>query len=134
MEAGLGEDWLIAFTKAYRAASPDTILAHAPQAPYFSATYYKNNGYNKVHKEVGSMIDFYFVQFYNQGDTSYETYTELFTKATGPFAGTSVKEIASRGVPLQKIVVGKPIVKADAVNSGYVAQSDLGAWAARAYD
>ena len=91
MEAGLGEDWLIEFTKAYRVESPDTILAHAPQAPYFSGTYYKNNGYNKVNQQVGSMIDFYFVQFYNQVGTKYDSYNQLFIQATGgDFPGTSV--------------------------------------------
>jgi chitinase len=28
----------------------------------------------KVHNTVGKMIDFYNVQFYNQGDTSYDTF------------------------------------------------------------
>ena len=32
----------------------------------------------KVHEEVGNLIDFYNVQFYNQGDTQYNSYTELF--------------------------------------------------------
>jgi chitinase len=90
MEAGTGEQWLIDFTKAYRSVSPDTILAHAPQGPYFHPTYYKNGGYNTVEKQVGSMIDFYFVQFYNQEDTKYDSYNELFVKASGFFAGTSV--------------------------------------------
>jgi len=80
------------------------------------------------------MIDFYFVQFYNQGDTRYDTYDELFIKSTGYFAGTAVKEIASRGIPLQKIVVGKPLVPTDATNTGFVKQADLGTWTARAYD
>ena len=90
-EAGPGAQWIIEFTKAYRAVSPDTILAHAPLGPYFSNTFYASGAYNTVDKEVGSMIDFYFVQFYNQGDTKYNTYEELFTKASGTFAGTSVK-------------------------------------------
>jgi hypothetical protein len=92
LEQGVGEQWLIDFTRAYRAVSPDTILAHAPQGPYFSATYYKNGGYGKVEKTVGADIDFYFIQFYNQGDTSYDTYDELFVAATkGVFKGTAVK-------------------------------------------
>ena len=135
LEQGVGEQWLIDFTRAYRAVSPDTILAHAPQGPYFSASFYKNGGYGKVEQTVGADIDFYFIQFYNQGDTSYDTYDELFVKATkGVFAGTAVKEIADRGTPLQKLVVGKPLVKSDATNTGYIAQTDLGAWAAQAYD
>jgi len=91
MERGDGEQWLIEFTKAYRSVSPNTILAHAPQGPYFHANYYKNGGYNTVDQKVGHMIDFYFVQFYNQVETKYDSYEELFVHATGPvFAGTSV--------------------------------------------
>ena len=41
-------------------------------------------------REVGSLIDFYNVQFYNQGNTQYNTYDELFIKANGFFSGTSV--------------------------------------------
>lgn len=45
------------------------------------------------------MIDFYSVQFYNQGNTAYDTYAELFTQSTGTFSGTSVQEIINRGIP-----------------------------------
>jgi hypothetical protein len=37
------------------------------------------------------MIDFYTVQFYNQGDTGYDSYSGLFVKAGGWFSGTSVQ-------------------------------------------
>lgn len=43
-------------------------------------------------------------------------------------------EIAARGIPLKKIVVGKPVVEGDAANTGYVCQEDLGVWATKAYD
>ena len=75
-----------------------------------------------MNEEVGELINFYMVQFYNQGDTMYDSYNELFTQATGHFGGTSVKEIAERGIPLKKIVVGKPVIQADAANSGYICQ------------
>lgn len=81
------------------------------------------------------MIDFYFLQYYNQGLTSYDTYEELFTRTTqGAFPGTSVKEIASRGVPMNKLIVGKPIMHYDATNTGWVDQGTLGTWGARAFD
>lgn len=44
-----------------------------------------------VNNQVGSLIDFYNVQFYNQGDTRYNTYDELFIRASGFFSGTAVK-------------------------------------------
>lgn len=84
-------------------------------------------------KEVGSLIDFYNVQFYNQGDTRYNTYSELFIRSTGFFSNTSVQEIIARGIPSNKIVVGKPAAQIDVMNTGLVSMADLGAWTMRAY-
>ena len=39
----------------------------APQAPYFSSTHYKNGAMLTVHAAVGDQIDWYNIQFYNQG-------------------------------------------------------------------
>ena len=87
-----------------------------------------------VHREVGHLIDFYMLQCYNQVNTKYDSYEELFINATGDvFKGTAIKQIAERGVPLQKLVVGKPVIKQDASNTGFVSQVDLGEWAHRAY-
>ena len=41
--------------------------------------------------------------------------------------------MAARGIPLQKIVVGKPILTTDATNTGWISQTDLGTYAAQAY-
>ena len=86
-----------------------------------------------VHRQVGNLIDFYNVQFYNQGDTKYDSYNELFLSATSVFSGTSVNEIIKRGVPSNKIIVGKPVTPGDAANSGYVNSSDLGKWVSLGY-
>lgn len=61
------------------------------------------------------------MQFYNQGDTRYDTYEELFLKATGTFSGTSIQELINRGVPAKKIVMGKPATMGNVMNTGYVA-------------
>lgn len=91
MENGIGQDWLIKFTKALRAVIPDKIVTHCPQAPYFKNTYYPKGGYVTIDQQVGYMIDFYLIQFYNQGDSQYNTYNELFVNASGKtFNGTSV--------------------------------------------
>jgi len=67
-------------------------LAHSPQASYFASSYATKGGYIEVDRAVGSMIDFYAVEYYNQNSTKYNTYTELFTKTTeGDFPGTSVQ-------------------------------------------
>lgn len=74
MERGLGEEWLIKFTRAAKEIVPNHIFTHAPQAPYFKSEYYKNGGYITVHKEVGDLIDWYNIQFFNQVDSRYDTY------------------------------------------------------------
>ncbi len=91
MEAGKGEDWLIKFTTRLREGLPNHIITHAPQGPYFKKEFYKNGAYITIHQAVGNMINFYNIQFYNQGNTEYNTYQGLFTQATGYFSGTSVK-------------------------------------------
>ena len=133
MEAGRGEEWLIAFTTRLRQILPNHIITHAPQAPYFCKERYKNGAYITVDSRVGNMIDFYNVQFYNQGNNGYDNYHKLFIESGPHFEGTSVSEIAKRGVPLHKIVVGKPATSADATNSGYMDPHALGQAALRAH-
>ena len=79
------------------------------------------------------MINFYNIQFYNQGDSKYDSYEELFIASTGYFNGTSVKEIISKKVSSKKIVVGKPVTQGDASNTGFVPASDLGSWTTKGY-
>ena len=74
MNRGTGEQWLIAFTKALRETIPDRVITHSPQAPYFKSEFYTNHAYIAVHQAVGSLINFYNVQFYNQVDSRYDTY------------------------------------------------------------
>ncbi|KZP04497.1 glycoside hydrolase family 18 protein, partial [Athelia psychrophila] len=70
---GSAETWLIDFTNALRAELPvgQYIVTHAPVAPWyiklFSPTYYASGAYLKVNTEVGASIDWYNIQFYNQG-------------------------------------------------------------------
>jgi chitinase len=130
---GVGEEWLIDFTKTLSAIIPDHILTHAPQAPYFSEESYTQGNYMRVHREVGHLIDFYNIQFYNQEATSYDTYEKLFTQSGSFFPRTSVQEIIDRGVQKEKVVVGKPATVAAAYNTGYMAPSALGAAVDRAY-
>lgn len=74
------------------------------------------------------------IEYYNQNNTKYDSYQELFTKTTqGDFPGTSVQQIHALGVPLNKIVVSKPVLQTDA-GSGWVSAANLGEWAKKAYD
>lgn len=100
------------------------IITHAPQAPYFgpigatNAWVGASGGYTAVYQQAASYISFFNVQFYNQGASCYIDYNGLFKSSAGcsGFASTSVNEIANAGVPLSKIVVGKPVTTADASN------------------
>ncbi|KZV88831.1 glycoside hydrolase [Exidia glandulosa HHB12029] len=119
-------DWLVKYTRQLRQELPSPyIISHAPVAPWFTTTDQYRGGYREVHNQVGDDIDFYNIQFYNQGH-DYEDCTSLFNNSTKN-PGTSVFEIAhtDHGVPLNKIVVGKPGIANDASN-GFIAPDKLG--------
>jgi hypothetical protein len=46
--------------------------------------------------------------------------------STGFFNGTAVKEIIKRGIPVNKLIVGKPVTPKDADNTGWMDLSVLG--------
>lgn len=52
----------------------------------------------------------------------------------GYFTGTAVKEIIKRGVPAKKLIVGKPVAPGDAMNTGWMDSSALGAATTQAYN
>lgn len=88
-----------------------------------------------MHSVVGSMIDWYNVQFYNrefvasivtnllisapEGFTEYVTCPSLLSASSETWPNTAVFQIAASGVPLSKIVIGKPAILTDASN-GYM--------------
>ena len=94
-------------------------------------------GYLKVHSEVGDLIDWYNIQFYNrksanycltlrllilcalEGVTEYTTPKGLLTASSSTWPNTAVFQIHASGVPLNKIVIGKPATSGDAAN-GYM--------------
>ncbi|KDQ55134.1 glycoside hydrolase family 18 protein [Jaapia argillacea MUCL 33604] len=121
MNAGDGkaEAWLISFTKQLRVHLPQGqyIITHAPVAPWFSPSRWGGGGYLAVDSAIGNMVDWYNVQFYNQGIAAYITCPNLLTNSPPPWPKTSLFEIASSGIPLNKIIIGKPaIVGMDATN------------------
>lgn len=90
-----------------------------------------------MNAQVGSLIDWYNVQFYNQGE--YTTCTGLLTQSSSTYPSSSVFEIHSvAGVDLNKIVIGKPVGPGDANNgqidattlAGCVSQAKGMGWAA----
>jgi len=130
-------EWVVNATNAARKVLGDTgIIAHAPQAPYFgkigggsgNTWTGTSGGYSAVYKSA-SHIDYFLVQFYNQGTTCYMTYKGIFEDSGSEcpvFPGTSVKEIAAYGIPMEKIVLGKPVRQSDASN-GQMSTSQLNA-------
>jgi len=108
-------------------------VSHAPQAPYFGAVGSNtmwpgtSGGYSSVEALANGAVDFYNVQFYNQGATCYTTYAGLFTSSASDcsvFPGTSVQEIKGYGIPLSKLTVTKYLLTADGGN-GYVSATAL---------
>ncbi|KAG6890328.1 hypothetical protein C0995_009535 [Termitomyces sp. Mi166 len=96
-DGGKAEAWLISFTTQLRAQLPSGtyIITHAPVAPWFSPSMWPGGGYLEVDSSVGKLIDWYNVQFYNPN-----------------------------GVPLSKLVIGKPATASDA-NNGFMSTSTL---------
>lgn len=133
-------NYLVDATNAARAKlGPVAFISHAPQAPYFGPIGGSPNqywagalgGYTSVYLLLppGS-IDFFNVQFYDQGATMYVDYIGLVqtSESGGNFPGSAVMQIESYGVPLSTLVVGKyldPNNPSDGVN-GYVDPLQLG--------
>lgn len=118
--------WVADATNAARAIlGDDKIISHAPQPPYFGNVYSFSNAYTEIYKQAPS-INFLMVQYYNNGPAT--TYEEIFTKGDGK---TSVKELADLGIPLNKIVVGKPI-KEDDAGSMWISAATFNSYVTRA--
>ena len=62
-----GDDWLIEFTRKLRELLPNHIITHAPEAVLFNMDNedWKYHSYMNIDNDIGSMIDFYNIQYYN---------------------------------------------------------------------
>ncbi|KAK8849537.1 hypothetical protein IAR55_004871 [Kwoniella newhampshirensis] len=119
--------WIVPFQRELRRLLPSPyIISHAPVAPWFtSAADYSDGAYTAIHQQVGDLIDFYNVQFYNQGQDQYVTCDTLIENSGYNWPGTSVFELNSlTGIPLNKIVIGKPLDRG-AADNGYMSPSLL---------
>ena len=136
MEAGTAVPWLITMTEAmlrtFASSAPGQkfYISHAPQAPYFMDGKYPQNYVDLYYSSVGDSIvgyylDFFNIQFYNQGTSEYLTYETLFLQSTGWSLGTAVLQITEKGIAMNKLLVGKPVTEDDVYNSGYVPQDEL---------
>jgi hypothetical protein len=121
--------WLADFTTQLRKQLPagQYFLTHAPVAPWFSEA---DGVYRLMDQKAGNAVDWYNVQFYNQGTSEYADCNGLFERSSAAWPHTSVFELSSKfGIPLNKIVVGKPGRQDDAAN-GYLSTADLAKCAA----
>ncbi|WWC65693.1 uncharacterized protein I303_108314 [Kwoniella dejecticola CBS 10117] len=127
MNSAQAVSWIVTFQKELRRQLPAPyIISHAPVAPWFtSAKDYSDGAYVSIHRQTGDGIDFYNIQFYNQGDGVYEDCKTLLFNSGNDWPSTSVFEInSSAGLPLDKIVIGKPLDEGAAAN-GFVDPSVL---------
>jgi len=128
---GDGEKWLITCTQVLRQRLPEGqyLLTHAPQGPYFTTdALYPQGSYLKIDREVGSLIDWYNLQYYNQGGSTYVSYQDLVV-ACKAFPGTALAELKLNSK--QGVAVGKPVTTGDASN-GWVDPKDLVLWLQKA--
>jgi len=123
---GKAEAWLASFTTQLRTQLPQGqfLLTHAPVAPWFSPGKFGGGAYLTVDKTVGGLIDWYNVQFYNQGTSEYTTCAGLLTASSSTWPESALFQIAANGVDLNKLVIGKPGNSGDASN-GFIAPATL---------
>jgi hypothetical protein len=133
-------NWFDTLHRTVRARLPSSsgfIVSHAPQPGYASpsSTGFScgpDGGYVRVYADSvaqGDPIDFFFFQYYNQGPSApYTTYENIFVK--DDFYKGSVQDITSyryggTGIPLDKIVVSKPLQAGDVFNTGLVTPEQM---------
>lgn len=73
MNSAQAVSWIVELQVELRNLLPSPyIISHAPVAPWFtSANDYSDGSYVAIQQQVGDTIDFYSVQFYNQGADQY---------------------------------------------------------------
>ncbi|AUG51542.1 chitinase [Thalassospira marina] len=105
--------FLSGLTRKLRAGlpAPQYIITHAPQPPYFDASFHGGT-YMQVMKQVGTLIDYLNIQYYNNGDFVGTTGSEQAEKVAGttgsPAFATSIVGLVAQGLPVEKLLVGKP--------------------------
>jgi chitinase len=125
--------WLTTLTTATRnALGGAKTITHAPQAPYWGVIGGNDwtgstGGYSTIEQQTS--IDWYNMQFYNQGPSCYVDYNGLYVSSAAScptFPHTSVNEIIAQAkMPASKIVIGKPVTTADG-GSGFVDAAAFG--------
>lgn len=112
--------------------SGQNFVTHAPQAPYFygGAAGTFTQIYVDVAKNAGDAIDLYNIQYYNNpwyvGDTAEQETGKVagVIQVGGTTFPSSIMGIAATGVPMSKLILGKPTTQ-DNAGSGYLTSGDI---------
>jgi hypothetical protein len=107
-------DFLGQVSQALKQLRPMCQVSHAPQSPYF--TPYFGNVYMKIYNDYQQYIDFFNIQYYNNGVCN--TYSQLFINAVS--GEVAVQQLMNRGMNGSKIVVGKPVNQNEGNAGGYI--------------
>ena len=123
-----GVAFLTALTKALRDLLPQEhySISHAPQPPYLDPLW-NGGGYVKLLKQVGEKIDWIAVQYYNNPSFDTQPSRTVVGEGHTPFVTSYISIVEGRNGlvwPSNKLVVGKPVYKADAAN-GHLAPASV---------
>ncbi len=123
-----GKDFLIKFTKALRheLPTPKFSISHAPQSPYLNPEWH-GGPYLEILKASAEEIDWITVQYYNNPGQDDPVVTKVVGTAKKVYSTSYRGLVAKNGAlawPSEKIVIGKPVYKADAF-SGHVPPQDI---------
>ena len=87
------------FHQIIKKIKPFHIVSHAPQGPYFNSDYSSTGSYITINNVSGKYIDFYNIQFYNQGnETTYDNYQKLLIDSGLHNPNTSLFQIINQGI------------------------------------
>jgi chitinase len=117
-------------TLAFREQLPKDsyYITHAPVAPWFTTdeATYPHGAYRAIAQNTGDAIDWFNIQYYNQGNM-YSSCEQLITQSpAGEYPHTSIWEIHTKSnISLEKLVIGKPARKDDVGGGeGYMSAED----------
>ncbi|KAG2108451.1 glycoside hydrolase family 18 protein [Suillus discolor] len=135
-ENGSAENWLTTFTTALRARLPQGqyILTHAHSTRFLTCISCCSMVFHTIRQRclfdgpsecwIVDRLSKLEDRFYNQGTSEYTTCYGLLTASSPMQPNTALFQIAAAGIPLDKLVIGKPATDVDASN-GYMDPSSL---------
>ncbi|WP_256386300.1 glycosyl hydrolase family 18 protein [Kiloniella sp. EL199] len=123
-----GKGFLINLTKALRRElpSPAFSISHAPQSPYLNPEWH-GGPYLDILKTSGDAIDWITVQYYNNPGQDGPVKTKVVGLKGDAYSTSYRGLVAKDGAlawPSEKIIIGKPVYKADAF-SGHISPEDI---------